>query len=68
MGKKKAKKRGRPPKTVGRKSEVILVRCAPEIKDRYREVAAAKGLDLAEWIRRVCDAAAEQELDGENPG
>jgi len=60
---KKAKHRGRPRKTAGRKSEVILVRCAPETKERYRSIAIAKGLDLAEWIRRVCDAAADEERD-----
>ena len=59
---KKAKKRGRPTKTSGRKSAVILIRCAPETKQRYQDVAIAKGLDLAEWIRRVCDAAVEREL------
>lgn len=61
---KKSKSPGRPPKTEGRKSAVILVRCTPETKARYQDVALAKGLDLAEWIRRVCDAAAEQEDGG----
>lgn len=58
---KKRTKRGRPPKETGRKSAVILVRCTPETKERYQGIAVAKGLDLAEWIRRVCDAAADQE-------
>ena len=61
---KKAKKRGRPANSNGRKSAVILIRCAPATKERYQDVAIAKGLDLAEWIRRVCDAAVEQEMDG----
>lgn len=58
---KKSTKRGRPRKAGGHKTAVILVRCSPETKERYQDVAYAKGLDLAEWIRRVCDAAAEQE-------
>ena len=57
---KKKPRRGRPPKTGGKKTATIHIMCTPEAKDHYREAAARKGMDLAEWIRRVCDAASDQ--------
>jgi len=64
ISKKSAKKAGRPPKTGEKMEEIFRFMVAPTVGERYRNAASAAGLDLSEWIRRACDAAAANGLPG----
>ncbi len=37
------------------KESMLTVRCTPTRKALYREVAAAEGLRLSEWLRLLAD-------------
>lgn len=61
---KKAKKTrmGRPVKKVGRLEIRFNIALDKKRRQRYQECAENAGVDLSEWIRRVCDSAADTQL------
>ena len=65
MSTKQAKKRprGRPPKPASEKKDLkFQIGLDQRRKQRYRKSAKKIGVDLSEWIRRVCDVAADELL------
>jgi hypothetical protein len=62
MGTKK-KKRGRPPKTTGVKSESFLLRMEPEERAGFAAAADLDGLPLSAWMRTRLRTMAAYELE-----
>ena len=61
MKKQVAKKRiGRPPKKSGKLDLRFNLALDRRRKSRYQSCAVDLGVDLSEWIRRACDAAADE--------
>jgi hypothetical protein len=63
MAKKKSKRVGRPPKASGKMDEHVHLKVTAEQKTFWQTVAQSKSppVDLSQWIRWVCDAAADEQ-------
>jgi hypothetical protein len=61
---KRARKRrvGRPPKKVGKMDSHVHLKLTNDRKKQWQNAAERQlpPMDLSEWIRRVCDAAADE--------
>ena len=63
MVKKRSGKRiGRPPKKAAKLDVRVQFLVEQERDERYRQAADATELYFSEWLRRVCDAAADAQL------
>lgn len=55
-----SKKLGRPPKETKEHTPRLPIRVSLEQRATWRQAAEAEGLDLSEWVRQVCDKAANR--------
>lgn len=55
------KKIGRPPKEIKEHTPPMQIRVAHERRIPWQRAADLAGIDLSEWIRRVCDKAANRQ-------
>jgi hypothetical protein len=62
---KKTTMRGRPKKKFPLDAQVIFM-CRPEQKARYVEASEAARMEFSEWLRSICDRAADSELGKTN--
>jgi hypothetical protein len=57
------KKPGRPKKTANRMEAMVQVKTTPAQKQEWQDHATRMGMDLSEWIRKVCDDAIRTHAD-----